>query len=258
MLNEFLPRVPTEVEPLWFDLGLSLDKNLNQISAWSAYYQDHMPLGTFIDEASVLVPLEAEADIHEYLVDTNGWERFNTASDTVFTNPFSTRYRVHYAFYRHPAVPYRMEVMVLGDEGFSPLHQALDYLRKERGGPDAYAVPHLSFKPVPRGGQSLHKAYAQAVDYIRSHGGIHAQTCQSTYGSFGYYIGNDALRQVYLKPRVNLRDVAPDVEDLMRAGVRLRGSDVAHFLGPGRILAECGQPYPCAHNPDGGNHPVQA
>lgn len=69
-----------------------------------------------------------------------------------------------------------------------------------------YPIPHLSFK-YP--GDSTQRGYSKAVQHLQEQACIHAMTCQSTYGAFGYFIGNETMRQIYVKPRVNLRDEVP-------------------------------------------------
>jgi hypothetical protein len=188
--------------------------------------------------------------VHDYLVD-HEWDYFNAAADTVFTTPFCTRYGVRYRFYRHPQFAYRLEVMTLR-EGFSPLHEALWVAHSGDKRTDRrFPMPHLSYKPErtakEAGGvelETLRRSYGRAVQHLEDNACIHVQSCQSTYGQFGYFIGNDTARQIYIKPRVNLRDA------VMHSMCTVDSND--------GCLAECGQLAPCGHAPGGVNHPKVA
>jgi hypothetical protein len=237
-LLDNIPNVPMVKRPIYWVRDLPVSTNLNTLQLWVDEYKKWLPKGgAFIDEVSVLAPGGWQARKFVDNMVAHGWEQFNEASDIVFTNPFSTRYFVRYKFLRHPDWEWRIEVMFFdfaeeGVRGFSPLHQALwlpDGTAPATTGVDMYPVPHLSFKVTPvNGEQNPRASFSRAVGHLQERGFIHAQTCQSTYGVFGYYLPQDAERQLYLKPRLNLRD----------------------------LLAECGKPKPCEHNPDGGNHPV--
>jgi len=203
------PNVPQETSPLWFDLSATMYDNLKTLDRWMAYYSGRLPRGIVIDEASILTRTETNMQNAAAYLREAGWEEFNTATDLVFTNPFGTRYTVEYRFFSNPHVFFRLELMRLTG-GFSPLHRAL--LEAPRPNSMSWPVPHLSFKPqrrdlpVAAGLQTWRGAYGEAVQYLRDNACIHAQSCQSTYGQFGYFLGNDAARQVYIKPRINLRD----------------------------------------------------
>lgn len=200
--------VPTPGRPVVWDMELPLQTNLNVIDRWIGHYGERLPRGAVIDEAALMVPSPWHvASLLKYFTE-RGWEHFNGARDLVYTNPFATRYFVEYNFLRHPDVGYRLEVMNLsqgqqdGRTGFSPLHASLwpDGMVHHSIPARQFPVPHLSFKVPDR------RAYGLALEHLREHACIHAQTCQSTYGAFSYWIGNDTARQIYLKPRVNLRD----------------------------------------------------
>jgi hypothetical protein len=204
-LNSPVEGVPLAARPVYWDPDLPVATNENVINRWIGHYRDRLPAGAVIDEAAIMVPGPAEKYRLARVLEPMGWERFNEAKDLVYTNPFGTRYFVEYMFFRKPGVPYRLEVMHMGEgridgeSGFSPLHAAL-MRADDFEGSLRFPLPHLSFK-VPPG-----MTYGQAVDHLKAQACIHAQTCQSTYGHFGYYLGNDAARQIYLKPRVNTRD----------------------------------------------------
>lgn len=253
------PNVPDAAYPVWWDMAKHTAENVKEMERWIAYYSEHMPPDTVVDEVAVLIGPTLIRRVRHILV-TEGWKEFNNAEDVVYTNPFGTRYSVEYNFFRHPAVPWRLEVMRL-QGGFSPLHEALMAVEWPLG---KFPVPHLSFKPVrrkvalpalvyaeagrPNPGpqlQTWRQAYSGAVQYIRDRAGIHAQTCQSTYGAFGYFLGNDCARQIYLKPRINLRDEGGEAARVY--GTMSPNSSV--------VRAACGELYPCGHAPDGGSHP---
>lgn len=200
--------VPNYRHPVRWWMGKTTEENLRHINVWIAHYADKLGSQYNIDEASVLVPNGYHANrIGEQLIQ-GGWQMFNRSTDVVSTTPFGTRYFVAYDFYRHPAVAYRMEIMrpvynMIEDvQGFSPLHRALMHPYDDSGivRDGGFPVPHLSFKVPTR------KAYGAAVQHLKDAACLHAQSCQSTYGHFGYFIGNDTARQIYVKPRYNSRD----------------------------------------------------
>lgn len=230
-LNGYAPGVPTPNMPVFWDAQLAYQQNINTIERWLAHHREYLPEGCKFDEAAIMVPGPYHLTLLKSVLRGQGWEHFNAASDLVYTNPFGTRYFVQYDFFRHELKEYRLEVMrpglgaACGLPGFSPLHASL----WENGrvpvtaGTQRFPVPHLSFKPIRRvlsntsereaAGreprlQSWGQAYGAAVQHLRDKGFIHAQTCQSTYGRFGYYIHQDVQRQIYVKPRVNMRDEA--------------------------------------------------
>lgn len=215
ILDTFAPGVPTTREPLWWDTAVPVGDNLAVIDFEITKYQKYIPVGGgTIDEAAIMVGGYSAA--HRLIAELNsaGWHHFNTAADLVYTNPFGTRYFVNYEFLQHRKWQYRLEVMFMGEgridgnPGFSPLHQALWHPNGVPGmAPLQYPIPHLSYKPPLNAGyDQARAAYSRAVAGLQANGLIHAQTCQSTYGTFGYYLPQDATRQLYLKPRVNTRD----------------------------------------------------
>jgi hypothetical protein len=202
-------RVPLSQKPLYWDRRLPVSANVQMVQTYIDKYTPMLPTGCYFDEASILAPGigAKEGLVRELMV--GGWRLFNEATDLVFTNPFGTRYAVAYTFLRHPHRTWRLEVMRMDEAtrdkryGFSPLHQALWYPEgavPTWGQWSELPIPHLSFK-VP-----TQRAYSDTIKAMQANAFIHAQTCQSTYGAFSYWIHNDAMRQVYVKPRVNLRD----------------------------------------------------
>lgn len=203
-LNTEHPNVPSASEPVWWDLNRTNADNIREMERWIGYYSDRLPVGTAIDEVSILTTRPGMAAKR---LEEADWALFNRAEDVVFTNPFGTRYTVMYDFYRHPLVPWRLEVMRTKD-GFSPLHRALSQVYRTDS---QMPVPHLSFKPEQKaspiaGKEGFRRSYGRAIQQLQDKGCLHVMTCQSTYGVFGYFIGNDVGRQVYVKPRINLRD----------------------------------------------------
>lgn len=148
------------------------------------------------DEVALLATSNRQAFAAVQSFVRRGWRYFNNAEDTVTTHPFRTQYDVTYHFLAHQNVGWRIELMTLG-YGLSPVHWAI--LDRTRSG--ALPVVHLSFK-VPN-----MSAYEAVLS--RWHGHLlHAQSCTSSYGVFSYWAGQpvDGNPEVYLKPRINLRD----------------------------------------------------
>jgi hypothetical protein len=213
-LTEARSGVPLMAEPVWWDLRLPLNANLRTVQSCVDKYSRLLPSGCFIDEAAVLLPpKEFFLERIRLSLEAGGWREFNRATDLVFANPFGTRYGVRYTFFRHPDYAWRLEVMQMarpydGNWGFSPLHQALWFPNGETPSwaeHSQFPLPHLSFKPVPSG-EGGRKDGIRAMQYVRDQGAVIAQACQSSYGVFWYLLPTDAYRQLYVKPRVNLRD----------------------------------------------------
>lgn len=218
--------VPTRTVPLLWSLERDVKDNLHQVEHWMDRFMPFLPDNCKFDEAAILVPSNYHMFKMMKSLEQAGWHQFNEARDLVFTNPFGTRYFVHYVFFQSESSDYRLELMRLDSgtkddrPGFSPLHRALwhDGEPPVSAGTNTFPIPHLSFKPYQRSlsmgllmgnppmKETPRRAYARTVDHLREQGFIHAQTCQSTYGHFGYYIHADSYRQVYVKPRVNTRD----------------------------------------------------
>jgi len=216
-LNDMVENVPAFRRPVVFNTEADMTANTLAISTWIAHYQNRLPKDAFIDEAAILVPDPWHRGELSIYLEANGWTAFNEDRDVVSTSPFGTRYCVDYRFFSHPDYGYRLEVMMLSSDaagimGFSPLHQALWQPSGQswNGLPvSRYPIPHLSFKAVKvQPEQTLRGAYSSAVQHMHDVACLHTMTCQSQYGVFGYFLGNDTMRQIYLKPRVNLRDEA--------------------------------------------------
>jgi hypothetical protein len=155
-----------------------------------------------IDEMALLVINKASVlNLLTHLVSFDGYELFNSASDTVTTSPIHSGYDVHYWFVRTP-YNYRLEVMYLPPKGgYSPLHNKLIYSADNDPDNNVYGV-HASFKCDS-------SSYMAAGVLLRKEGWELAQRCDSDYGKFSYYANEDNTGVGwFLKPRVNLRDAA--------------------------------------------------
>ncbi len=215
-LYDVKPGVPVAVEPVWWDTRLPLSANIGTVERYIGLYSPFLPEGAFIDEASIMVPGQYGMEAVREQLMAGGWRGFNQATDLVFTNPMGTRYIVHYAFFQHPGFPWRIEVMWQGrgtrdqNTGFSPLHQALWYPNGRKPNFENWPelpIPHLSFKPV-RTTEPVNVDGTRALRHVLEQGFVLAQACQSTYGHFWYCLNVNAARQIYLKPRVNVRDAS--------------------------------------------------
>lgn len=226
LLGSGLP-VPLARNPLVWDLRLSAMANMQEIEYRMHEHTQRLPVGCEFDEAAIMVPTWEVRDRLFTELEMAGWNIFNQAADLVHTSPFGTRYTVEYTFFQHPNKKYRFEVMMLGrpaldgEAGFSPLHQALWTPSGKTPTWESSAelpVAHLSFKPtMPKHsallkGEELlsqrQRSYNRVIDHLRTYSYIHAQTCQSTYGVFSYWLYQDETRQLYVKPRINTRDAS--------------------------------------------------
>jgi hypothetical protein len=161
-----------------------------------------------IDELAVAAPSEAWAlRLVRNLVETDGWVYVNTATDYVKTEPFRTGYPVRYHFLTHPGYPWRMEVMHYDDEhmmvpyAISPVHDALWADMDAEQELFALPVVHASFKC------STDDEYERCVQNI-ARASQHAQTCiAQQYGYYSYWLPVALEEHLYVKPRVNTRDV---------------------------------------------------
>jgi hypothetical protein len=163
----------------------------------------------FLDEVAILVPNEGHAaSLVQRLVSEPGYEYFNTTKGVVHTYPFHTTYQVQYHFVRTPR-NYRLEIMHLryeeaGRAGFSPLHMAMwrpNGVPEKQDGTNAYPVVHVSYK-LPNQEQ-----YDAELEWLTRTGSVQGMSCRSEYGRFSYWLPHCAEMLLWLKPRVNLRDV---------------------------------------------------
>lgn len=127
----------------------------------------------------------------------DGYQMFNTATDTVRSTPIACSYDVEYSFVSTPH-PYRLEIMRLTG-GYSALHSRYEWADTAVGSRGTYPV-HASFKCEDE------EDLAVAVGTLRKDGWELAQRCDSSYGKFSYYTNEYSLTGWFLKPRVNLRD----------------------------------------------------
>lgn len=214
-LNGLYPGVPEAEKPFCWDRKMPVPANIEAISARIHRFTRKIPAGTWFDEVAILANNERARDDLVGDLETYGWRVFNRSADVVYNNPMSTRYAVEYVFLNHPTIPWRFEVMLLGTpalvggSGFSPLHQSLwPEGRTPLGEVGRFPIPHLSFKPDRKDVEAIgaSKAVRRVLNQMNGRGFIIAQACQSTYGEFWYLRDNEAVEQLYLKPRINNRD----------------------------------------------------
>jgi hypothetical protein len=154
-----------------------------------------------IDEMAVMFRDPGELrNFVEAAVRVPGVTLFNTAHDSVSTQPIPGRYDVHYWFLSMPQEngeqPWRLEVM-FAHPG-SPLH---DSLRRQMTRETPLMLVHASFKCPDE------EAYASAVHTLARNNYEMLQRCESTYGRFSYWLTDEVTDQgLLLKPRINLRD----------------------------------------------------
>lgn len=132
------------------------------------------------------------------------WALTNIADDTVHTTPIRSTYEVTYHFLTDPKEEenFRIECMSIVD-GFSPLHGAIGAAAHLDG--RAWNAVHASFK-VP-GGVDEYEACMARLGALGCTPVLH---CASTYGKFSYWTvpDNGEGIELYLKPRINLRDAS--------------------------------------------------
>jgi hypothetical protein len=170
-----------------------------------------------IDEVAVL-DLRGDESVKllsfvKHMVALKGVELFNTVSDEVKCFPIPGEYGVHYDFYRTP-YDWRLEVMHFTERtGVSPLHRM--YWPNHMGSAEMPVV-HLSFKCYDE------RDYFACLERLGADGYVCGQYCESTYGRFSYWMleeGVLAENQVWLKPRVNLREQRRASAEASRAQV---------------------------------------
>jgi hypothetical protein len=162
---------------------------------------------TAVDEMALLFGSELSvATFVRFAVQEQGYCLFNTATDTVQTEPLRDQYDVTYWFLGAPGwlegQGYRLELMALRSAG-SALHN--NRLRSSlRITPEMGAVPvHASFKCKDE------SQYAGSYVALKNGGYEVVQRCRSSYGSFSYwqpFLGEETAPEWYLKPRLNRRD----------------------------------------------------
>lgn len=153
--------------------------------------------GAFVDEVALMFgSTAARQRFLDRAVQHPDIEHFNADEDWVSTSPISSRYRVRYDFLRIKGKQFRLECMEVL-QGVSPLHAVVD-----SGIVGDYpATVHVSFKVANR---HDYKAIAGSLEEA---GAVWAQGCLSTYGIFSYWsVEEPGLENVYVKPRVNVRD----------------------------------------------------
>jgi hypothetical protein len=154
-------------------------------------------VGNPIDEMALM--FQNSTGVFTFLtevVQREGVALVNAARDVVQVSPLPARYGVQYWFLTSGHPEWRVEAMLT--DGNSPLHYALS----QGAHPGSMTVVHGSFK-CPN-----EEEYATARVALRKAGWEEAQRCDSQYGRFSYWLDPDGPREVYLKPRVNLRDAS--------------------------------------------------
>jgi hypothetical protein len=161
-----------------------------------------------VDEVAVM--FTSPGDLRNFVeaaVRVPGVVLFNTAHDSVSTEPIPGHYDVHYWFLSMPETegenPWRLEVMYAHPG--SPLH---DSLRRQMTKETPLMLVHASFKCPDE------EAYALAVHTLARNGYELLQRCNSTYGRFSYWLSDVESADTLLKPRVNLRDTKEEDGDL--------------------------------------------
>lgn len=128
---------------------------------------------------------------------------FNTAHDSVHTQPIPGQYDVHYWFLSVPEEYGSWRIEAMYAHPGSPLHDSL----RRQGASDEILMVHASFKCPSE------EDYGIANNILQRNGYEPVQKCDSTYGRFSYWRPEEGTRGVYLKPRVNLRDGEDDAND---------------------------------------------
>lgn len=169
--------------------------------------------GLVIDEVALLLPEGKHGDewfecmLHR--VGKRGISYFNQSTDQVRCEPLPSGYEVQYDFFSTD-LAVRLELLRLRG-GYSPLHDL--YRREGRASGVNAEVVHVSFK-VPDE-EALRLVYREMAE----RGWMLGQDCASRYGRFGYWRKpNEEGPLLWLKPRVNLRDVVGPTEEPERQG----------------------------------------
>lgn len=180
-----------------------------------------------IDEVALM--FDDKAKLFEFIdaaVREPGVKLFNAATDHVLTSPVLGEYWVSYYFLEVEDLGMRVEVMYI-ERGRSPLH---DSLKSYGNNPtidfrshDDPVVVHFSYKVAK-------SDYLEARAAMVGGGATLVQDCQSTYGRFSYYRHPEIGENIYIKPRVNMRDVEPEVDTPLP---NTTGSDRGDFGFPG-------------------------
>lgn len=159
-----------------------------------------------IDEIALVFDNHEDDKLHAFIddaVQSSGVKLFNVAYDHVETGPIESAYDVAYHFLEVVDLGMRVEVMKI-ERGVSPLHEShlSPYNPTVFGDVTTPAVVHLSFK-------IRDDEWEEVVKAIEEKGGQLVQECWSTYGHFAYFRVKHLGQNIYLKPRVNMRDQPP-------------------------------------------------
>jgi hypothetical protein len=148
-----------------------------------------------VDEMSILYANEDQLKNQLELFQQEGWTEDRVVTDilTVVSHPTpwtGKGFGVEFHFWTHPAFDWRIEAMLHTAGIASPLHDhALAIARQQP------SIIHASFK-LPSAGAYTTFVQGQPDDPALSY--------RNDYGQFCYF----GRGPVYIKPRVNLRDVA--------------------------------------------------
>jgi hypothetical protein len=162
-----------------------------------------------IDEVAIMLPEapKEKEDWRNRMMDRVGREGvtyFNRSRSTVIVNSLPSKYDVEYHFFTSNVPGVRIELMDLGS-GHSPLHALYNQGGDSPRGRDGCIV-HASFK------LSDEAVYRSALSSLAINGWVCGQDCSSDYGLFSYWRKpSDDESLLWLKPRVNLRDVPKQV-----------------------------------------------
>lgn len=220
------------------EMGL-MDKVRDAVSRADVWLAD-LGLGRTTDEVAMMLPegVKESQDWYDRMMErvgTDGVTYFNRSQSKVTVRNLPSSYEVVYYFFTTAVPGVRLELMRLGN-GHSPLHELYNRPEDSRGR-DACVV-HASFKCTSEG------EYRNAMARLAGEGWSCGQDCSSDYGLFSYWRHPDDVESLlWLKPRVNLRDVPkPDgtlVKDrvevqlegqaLSRVGVELEELDVEEY-----------------------------
>jgi hypothetical protein len=144
-----------------------------------------------IDEVSILWRTVTQLYDFASFARESGCDVFNArVHDHMHRLDLKEGFDVSFEFLRIPPHEWRVEAMACG-QGRAPLHQY--QLNKMDNG----CIMHASFKVPDK------EAYKKAFDELKEAGLVFGAQYHNSYGAFSYWSG---LGNVWVKPRVNLRD----------------------------------------------------
>lgn len=187
-VNDTVERFQAAIE------GLSLDGTMHKI-----------------DEVALLAPQGTEGDdwftSMLWRVGKRGITYFNQTDDKVQAIPLPSQYDVRYDFFT-TELGVRLELLRLRG-GISPLHELYLNHPAAQGSAGYAPIVHASWKVDDE------DTYTGVTRLLFEAGWVMGQGCTSAYGKFSYWRNPlDDGPMVWLKPRVNLRDSQPQLDDL--------------------------------------------